>query len=144
MPARLAPLALALAAGLATACATVPNAIDAGATSRVAPGDSVTLQPGQSATVTGATPLVVTVREVRDDSRCPVGVQCVWAGDVAVALHLVRQDAAADTVVHLEREPRQVAYGGYTVRLASVAPEARAGETIAPDDYRITLAVGRP
>ncbi len=80
---------------------------------------------------------------VAQDSRCPIGVQCVWAGDAVVELTLERPPAAAETrALHTgERGGRETDYAGLVVRLVKLEPHPREGATIAPDDYRVTLVV---
>lgn len=78
---------------------------------------------------------------VTDDSRCPVGVQCVWEGDAVVQLTLERPPAAAEArVLHTsQRFERETEYAGLVVRLVDLQPVPREGATIAPEDYRVTL-----
>ena len=80
---------------------------------------------------------------VSQDSRCPIGVQCVWAGDAAVELTLEKPPAAAETrTLHTSgRFDRETDYAGLVVRLVSLEPNPRDGATIAPEDYRVTLVV---
>lgn len=103
---------------------------------------SLTLAPGQSVTLGEVDPLRVTFQRVVGDSRCPVGVQCVWAGEAEVELRVAR--AGADTVVTLHgvREPRRVEYGGHVILLAGVTPEPLQGG-VDPAAYRATLVVDR-
>jgi hypothetical protein len=89
------------------------------------------------------TNLQVRFEGVPQDSRCPVGVQCVWAGDATVELTLERPPAAAETrSLHTsERFGRETDYAGLVVRLVRLDPHPREGATIAPEDYRVTLVV---
>lgn len=87
--------------------------------------------------------LSVRLEGVTQDSRCPVDVQCVWAGDAAVELTLEKPPAAADTrILHTsDRFGRQADYEGLVIRLLDLKPQPREGKTIAPEDYRVTLVV---
>jgi hypothetical protein len=78
---------------------------------------------------------------VTEESRCPVGVQCVWEGDAVVQLTLERPPAAAEArVLHTsQRFERETEYAGLVVRLVDLQPEPREGGTIAPEDYRVKL-----
>jgi hypothetical protein len=80
---------------------------------------------------------------VSQDSRCPIGVQCVWAGDASVEITLEKPPAAAETrTLHTSgRFDREADYAGLVVRLVSLEPNRRDGVTIAPEDYRVTLVV---
>lgn len=80
-----------------------------------------------------------------EDSRCPTGVTCVWAGDAIVGL---RVDGRGDTARHslsLNQEARREAVvGDIRVTLVSVTPHPSADRTPRPDEYRITLSIERP
>ena len=82
---------------------------------------------------------------VTEDSRCPIGVQCVRAGDAVVELTLEKPPAAGGTrTLHTSgRDGREAVYEGLVVRLLDLKPLPREGTTIAPEDYRVTLAVNR-
>jgi hypothetical protein len=104
------------------ACATVPTSI-AGPTASI----------GQQAYVDG---LKVTPLQVLEDSRCPVDVQCVWAGRLVVRAEVSggrwRQIRNLDL-----GKPEQVADGHLT--LVSAEPGARAGAKIDPRAYRFAF-----
>lgn len=51
------------------------------------------LAPSQSVTIAPATTL--TFERIVNDSRCPAGVQCVWAGEVRIALALASPAGSA-------------------------------------------------
>ncbi|WP_347303857.1 hypothetical protein V5740_04350 [Croceibacterium sp. TMG7-5b_MA50] len=77
----------------------------------------------------------LTPLEVLEDSRCPAGEQCVWAGRVRirVAVHL----GAGDRMVELEQgKPVPVADGA--LELVQVTP-AKTAEAIAPAAYRFSF-----
>jgi len=138
--ARLGVAAAVLATGLAaTACKdglTSPSAA-------VPLGSEFTLAVGQSATVAGAG-LRVGLRAVRDDSRCPVDVQCVWEGDATVALDLSGGSAPAAYDLHTSgRFAREAEYGAYRIALVRLDPTPRAGAVPGAGDYRATLVVVR-
>lgn len=74
----------------------------------------------------------ITPLAVLEDSRCPVGVQCIQAGTVRLSLH-VKSAVAEDTLeiglasaISSERE---------RVAFIDVVPPPRAGEDIADADY---------
>ena len=75
-----------------------------------------------------ATPLAVL-----EDSRCPVDVQCVWAGRVrlAIRVHLGSGDRDMEITSGVSLP---VADG--TLELVEVTPARRSGADIRPADYR--------
>ena len=107
----------------------------------VAVGEPFRLAHGKTAALAGHD-LRIRFERVSDDSRCPGGVQCVWAGDAHVVLRLTRAgyDAAVDTV-RLTLEPRVARYTGYAIRLEALEPSPRQGVPTKPDDYVATLRV---
>ena len=79
---------------------------------------------------------------VDDDSRCPQGVNCIWAGSVGVSLLLAAPgDEGRRVKLNTAVEPRAVSYKGQSFSIESVSPAAVEGKPIKPEDYRITLAV---
>ena len=89
--------------------------------------------------------LRITFEGVSEDSRCPTGTQCVWAGDAAATLTLERPPAAAEQrTLHTNgRFERQTAFDNFVIRLEDVRPYPREGVAIAPGDYRAALVVTR-
>ena len=89
--------------------------------------------------------LKITFEGVSEDSRCPTGVQCVWAGDAAATFTLEKSPAAAlQCTLHTSgRFQRQTDYDTFVVKLEDIKPYPKQGAAIAPDDYRATLVVMR-
>ena len=118
MKAALPLFALALAA-----CATVPPA-SAGPTAAL----------GQQAYVDG---LRVRPLAVIEDSRCPMNVQCVWAGRIIVRSEVT--GGSWQQVRDLELgKPIQIADGQLT--LVAAEPGTMAGVKTNPQAYRFTYA----
>src|SRR4051812_9080728 len=75
---RAAAIALTSAA-IAAGCATVEPPVVAG------PGAAFSLPVGKTATVSG-TGVRIPFNRVTTDSRCPIDVVCVWAGEARIEL----------------------------------------------------------
>lgn len=107
-----------------------------------APDDRFTLAPGEMVRVGGAELRFVAVTE---DSRCPIDVVCIWAGQVTVELAL--GGAGGDRVVSLtlgpETEARFALPNGLEIVLLEVAPAAVSTAPIAPGAHRATLVLQR-
>jgi hypothetical protein len=95
---------------------------------------------------------LVTIQELRitfvglsEDSRCPTGTQCVWAGDAAATFTLETPRAAAEQrTLHTNgRFERQTDFADFVVRLEDVKPYPREGVAIDPGDYRAAVVVTR-
>ena len=88
---------------------------------------------GETVTVGG---LRVTPLALIEDSRCPQGVQCVWAGRVRINATISTQTMKLTRELTLG-EPFPVADG--TLMLAEVRPSKRKDAPNAPGDYRFGL-----
>ena len=100
-----------------------------------------------SATVTttlegSATALGITVnpRLIVSDSRCPEGVQCIWAGTMEV------RTVISSAVAHGEHPltlGKPQFFGDFTVTLTEVSPYPKSGEEIADSSYRFTFILAK-
>ena len=105
----------------------------------VTPGTPVPSQgeTGLSYVSLGETVMVggprVTPLELIEDSRCPQGVQCVWAGRVRINATISTPTMKLTRELTLG-EPFAVADG--TLTLFEVQPSKRKGAPIASGDYR--------
>ena len=100
------------------------------------------VKAAEVATIQG---LLITFEGVSEDSRCPRGAQCVWAGDAAASFTLEKPPAAAEqrTLHTSGRFEQQADYDTFVVRLEDVKPYPRDGVEIAARDYLATLVVTR-
>jgi hypothetical protein len=81
---------------------------------------------------------------VLHDSRCPVGVVCVWQGNGTVVLDLSKPGLAPASVqLNTTLDPRDTSYGQYTVMLKGLEPYPREGVTIDPASYMARILVGK-
>lgn len=88
----------------------------------------------------GAAALDVTVtpRELLEDSRCPIGVQCIWAGRVRVAVDIssglgtAHETYEIGTMITTEAE---------AITLVEVAPAPRADTELKPSDYTFIFEI---
>jgi hypothetical protein len=108
-------------------------------------GEAFVLRVEQTAALGGGVGVSLTFEAVREDSRCPVGVSCIWAGDAVVA---VRVDDSRGGTVTLElhtnaRFDADAERGEHVVRLLELSPTPRVGSTIPIDQYEATLVVTR-
>ena len=106
--------------------------------------EEFTLAPGQTATVNGAN-LRLTFERVREDSRCPTGVTCIWEGDAVVVLKVKVEASETTREVHTQggsSRSRNAPAGDYMVTLVRLEPVPSSAGTIAASAYRATLRVG--
>jgi len=100
------------------------------------------MKPDETVTLDG---LTITFHGIGDDSRCPTGVTCVWAGDATAAFTFEKAPAAAmQRTLHTNgRFERQTDYDRFVIRLEDVRPYPKSSATIARADYRAALVVTR-
>jgi len=91
----------------------------------------------------GVGDLRLTFRSVEGDSRCPIDVVCVWAGDAEIALKIEQGSQAAVAALHTTLEPKKSEWNGYTISLVSIAPSRSSATPLDPKDYRAQLVVTR-
>ncbi|WP_067457386.1 hypothetical protein [Actinomadura macra] len=110
----------------------------------VTPGTAFTLAPGQTARLDGGG-LTVRFDGVKDDSRCPVNVTCVWAGDATVMVSVTSGEGrpAARELHVTAPAAKTTAVSGYVVGLVGLAPERRSQSPVSPGDYRVQLRIDK-
>ena len=82
--------------------------------------------------------------DVKEDSRCPADVLCVWQGRVSVAVNVIKgeQDIGDFTLALGESESLALqTFDGYYIRLLRVEPYPFSSHEIQPSEYIATLLV---
>ncbi len=97
--------------------------------------------------------LQIQFQEVVEDSRCPVDVDCVWAGRVTVAIGVWEGKTYLGTYqLTLGEDPdpddstesADAVVGDYYIRLKKVFPElVYISKPLEPADYSITLQISK-
>ncbi|MGH7644072.1 MAG: hypothetical protein ACREMR_00665 [Gemmatimonadales bacterium] len=111
-----------------------------GAITTPSPGETFRLHLGESARVEG-TSLVVTFWAVLEDTRCPVDVVCILAGNGRVRLEVRGVPGAGHLVLNTTGEPRESPVGGFRIRLHDLLPDRLVGRPIPPEAYEVDLEV---
>ncbi len=107
-------------------------------------GQEFPLSIGQSAEIAGED-LEIKFLEVLEDSRCPKGAVCIWAGRVSCLLQITRKGSSEKTVLTepgLTDENSGETYQEYRFTFR-VAPYPELGKTISKSEYRLLLIVER-
>lgn len=131
---RLVPAALALLA--LTACWT-PTSPDASF------GKPFDLKVGAIATLSDG--LRIRFDKVTADSRCPLDVQCIRAGEAIIAVSLVTSKGSPETrEMRTDATGAQITYRDHTVQLTALAPHPRASQQTDPKSYVATFVVQNP
>jgi len=80
-------------------------------------GDSFDLKNGESVSIKNEQ-LNFQFVNVPEDSRCPIGALCIWAGNAAVIIKIFD---AMDTV-NTYLNPKEIIYGPYKIALLTLSP----------------------
>jgi hypothetical protein len=124
---------------LLAACACAAQTARVGREFKIKAGRVVTLDGGR---------LRVRFVRVAEDSRCPLDVDCVWAGNAEVLFEVGgrgwggKKTLTLNTNASPER-PGEGRYGRYTLKLVSLSPQPRSGRKIAAAQYTATLLVSK-
>lgn len=108
------------------------------------PGQTFALPLGKTAAVKG-TDIRLTFKDVRTDSRCPVDVQCVWAGEAKIGVVVARNGAPDETKILSLMPPASEAFaGGLRIRFVGLAPAPRQADAGTERAYVVQLVVYPP
>ena len=103
-------------------------------------GQQFSLTPGQSASIDGE-PFEVKFVEVISDSRCPSGVQCIWAGEASCSIEITYNDSTFQQVLTQSGSGiAKTSFKEYEMTF-DIQPYPEAGQNIEKNDYRLQLEV---
>ena len=104
----------------------------------------VTLAPGETARVNGSD-VRLQFAGVSADSRCPIGVFCIQAGEAVVQIRASGAGGGTTYDLHSGDASRAAAsHGDVRFALTQLTPFRPQSGTIAQSDYRATLEITRP
>ena len=138
-------LTAAIAIGALSGCTKSPSTPQAPRTEGSAALDQpLTLHVGETAALAGTT-LSLTFERVPEDSRCPINVNCVWAGNAVVRLAVRVAGAPRVPLVQhtTTNDNRGDKKDAYLERLVQHAPARTEGTALTQDQYAATLTVVR-
>ncbi|MEO5714835.1 MAG: hypothetical protein ABIT37_15250 [Luteolibacter sp.] len=97
--------------------------------------------------------LKITFIGVKNDSRCPMGALCIWAGDAEVLLRArVGNQPPKIISVHTNLKPRVVVLSAvppgmigipksYSIWIGELTPRPKIGKKLKQSDYRLSLSI---
>ena len=87
-----------------------------------AKSEKLTVRSGQSKT-SSLGKVTVKFVSVEEDSRCPEGTQCVWAGNAKVKITLAKGRKAARTFeLNSTTAPKVITFEGYDISFVDLTP----------------------
>ena len=100
------------------------------------------LAPGHTAIV-GTSGLRIQFVTVPLDTRCPMGVLCVAAGEAQVELQVSQGTSASTLTLSTDALRRQAVFLGYSIQLIEVTPPRHQDPPTPLADYRAHLMVSQ-
>ena len=86
--------------------------------------------------------LTVRFWDIREDSRCPIDVNCIQAGQAKVVLRASNGGPeTAELILSTAPGVDQVTFDGHSFKLVGVKPEPVSTRTLEMDDYVLTLLI---
>jgi hypothetical protein len=140
-------LTLCLLAAFAAVVGTASAKAARGARKKIVLNKNFVLSVGQEVS-TADGKLKIKFVSVAEDSRCPKGVNCIWAGNARVMLQVGKTNGAP-VKLELNTNAREATdgagggYGQYLIKLVEVAPYPVAEQPIKPGSYTVTLNVSK-
>lgn len=77
------------------------------------------------------------------DSRCPIDVICVWAGDAEVFFNISTENSSQRYTLHSGLEPREIVIENYLIQLINLFPAAKSDRRIKPEEYNVEIRVAK-
>ena len=87
--------------------------------------------------------LTLTFTALNEESRCPGGTQCAWAGQATITIEASKPGTSPASFALTVPSPNTTSYSGYSITLVDLAPYPTAGHQAAPEEYVATLLVTR-
>ncbi len=79
-----------------------------------------------------------------EDSRCPIGTQCVWAGNAKVRVRVTNARGVTQVFdLNTNIQPRTVTFAGYEIKLTNVNPRLANNVRINYNAYTATFSVSK-
>jgi hypothetical protein len=107
---------------------------------KVTANTSFDLAVGKTATVKGES-ISIKFDSVTEDSRCPTGVTCIWAGQAKCNMSIIQNGATTPVVLTQSggSEGTMPGFAGKYQVSFILNPYPKAGSQIKPQDYVLTL-----
>ncbi|MEO7540257.1 MAG: hypothetical protein ABIV21_09525 [Pyrinomonadaceae bacterium] len=87
--------------------------------------------------------LTVKFMSVTEDSRCPVGTNCVWAGNARIKVRITGERGAKTFEFNTTMGPKGDIMEGWSIMLDTLTPLPRAGKPTNSRTYAATFNIVR-
>lgn len=103
--------------------------------------ERITVKINESASFS-ETRATITFVEVLEDSRCPEGVDCIWAGNAKISIEISREGKVEQTLELNTNMGEAAKYEGREVNLVLLTPHPKAGVEIDTAAYAAVIELG--
>ena len=100
----------------------------------------VKVQINEQARITG-TKVTVKFLELVEDSRCPTGTNCVWAGNAKIKVQITKNGKSPKILELNSNGPETAAFDGYIFKLTALTPHPAINIRINRNGYIATIQV---
>lgn len=101
------------------------------------------LRVGQSKTE-ARSKIKVKFLAVVEDSRCPEGTNCIWAGNAKIKIQVSKNRMAPKTFeLNTNLAEKTVVFEGFEIAFKDLVPYPKAGSQTKPQGYSASIAVTR-
>lgn len=103
----------------------------------------VVLKRGQQKSVVKGDVILKFV-SVIEDSRCPEGVNCVWAGNAKIEVLITdKRGNSKKSIINTTTGPLGDQHNGYAIYLNSLTPHPKGNKAINPKSYIASFTIRR-
>lgn len=104
--------------------------------------NSIKLKPNEEKKIENSD-VKVKFLSVIEDSRCPEGANCIWAGNAKIKIQLSCNNNKEEFEINTNVGAKGATFDGYAVNLTSLSPVPKQGETTDKNSYVATFEVSR-
>lgn len=86
--------------------------------------------------------LMIEFSSVLEDSRCPVGVNCIWEGNAKIQIKVSKSKVeTAVFELNTSLEPKNISFQDYKIHFVGLEPRPKAEAHTKKEDYSATLSL---
>lgn len=105
-------------------------------------GQTMTMRIGQTKKTTGN--VQVKLVEVVEDSRCPIGAECIWAGRAVLRVEVKGKNGKVQTAeLEVGNAASAVTIDGIKISILSLTPHPNVDKQLSVKDYLAKITVQR-
>jgi len=87
--------------------------------------------------------LTVKFLSLVEDSRCPQGVDCIWAGNAQIKVEISNGTTKETFVMNTNTGPKGASFSGFAIYLTELTPYPKANVKYAANAYKATFEILR-